>query len=104
MNDLQKYLESGKHLPEKMRDFHDQKDLFKSMHHLYQDKDNAPVQSWIDGHIYIIDWFLWFMASRGYTLQKTRKKGVEFKEWPDYREIMKVENEWIDVSNSKTGL
>ena len=94
MSNLLQYLQSGQHLPKKMRDFHDQKELFKSMHHLFQDNEgyeNAP--NWVNGHIYIIDFFLWFMASRGYTLQKTRKKGIDFKEWPNYREILKAERD-----------
>jgi hypothetical protein len=87
------WLKSGKHLPAPMRDFHDQKNLFKSMHALYEGNDgceNTP--NWVDGHIYIIDFFLWFMASRGYTLQRTRKNGVEFKRWPDFREICEQDN------------
>ena len=94
MSNLITWLQSGKHLPEPMRDFHDQKDLFKSMHYLQQDNEgveNNP--SWVNGHIYIIDFFLWFMASRGYTLQKTRTKNIEFKDWPSYREILKAEND-----------
>lgn len=80
---LMEWLHSGKYLPECLRDFHDQKDVFKSMHFLYQDNDSAEnMPSWTYGHIYVIDWFLWFMASRGYTLQKTRTKH-EFAEWPD---------------------
>lgn len=94
--DLQKYLESGKHLPKKMRDFHDQKDLFKSIHHLYQDDPHttiphSTIPHWTIGHQYVIDWFLWFMASRGYTLQKNKKTGVKFKKWPTYREILREE-------------
>lgn len=30
--------------------------------------------SWVQGHIYVIDVFLRFMASHGYTLQRTKKK------------------------------
>jgi hypothetical protein len=26
----------------------------------------------------VIDYFLWFMAAHGYTLQRTRKQGVQF--------------------------
>jgi hypothetical protein len=79
MSDLQKWLKSGKHLPDFMRDFHDQKDLFKSMHFFYRDME--PIQdapNWVDGHTYVIDYFLWYMASRGYTLQKCRKQ-LKFK-------------------------
>jgi hypothetical protein len=89
---LKQWLESGKYLPDRMRDFHDQKDLFKSMHYLQQDNEGGKhTPSWVDGHVYIIDRFLWFMASRGYTLQKTRIKNVEFIDWPSYTEIIKGE-------------
>lgn len=89
MDNLIKWLKTGKYLPEPMRDFHDQKNLFKSMHFLHQDCEGADKNpNWVQGHIYIIDFFLWFMASRGYTLQKTRKKGVEFKCWPDFNKII----------------
>lgn len=88
MQDIHKWLESGHHLPEFLRDFHDQKDFFKAMHYLYQDNPSADrVPNWVDGQIYTIDWFLWMMASRGYTLQKTRKK-LDFSEMPSYRSIM----------------
>lgn len=88
MSNLVSWLRSGEYLPARMRDFHDQKNLFKSMHYLQQDSQGAENNpTWVQGHIYIIDFFLWFMASRGYTLQKTRKKGIDFKRWPDFRGI-----------------
>ena len=93
MNNLVEWLRSGEYLPVCMRDFHDQKNLFKSMHYLQQDNEggeNNP--TWVQGHIYIIDFFLWFMASRGYTLQKTRKKEIEFRRWPDFRKITDEDN------------
>jgi hypothetical protein len=78
--DLMAWLKSGEHLPKFMRDFHDQKDLFKTIHTLYRENEDAEKKpNWVDGHIYVIDWFLWYMASRGYTLQKSRKQ-VDFKE------------------------
>lgn len=88
MSNLIGWLRSGEYLPKNIRDFHDQKNLFKSMHFLQQDNEGADKNpSWVQGHIYIIDYFLWFMASRGYTLQKTRKNGIEFLRWPDFRNI-----------------
>ena len=72
---LQEWLDSGEYLPEEFRDFHDQKDLFKTIHSLYRDyKGIEDMPNWKDGHIYSVDWFLFYMASRGYTLQKCRKK------------------------------
>ena len=83
---LADWLESGKYLPEFMRDFHAQKDVFKAMHFTI---DNANENgNWRDGHIYVVDTFLWYMASRGYTLQRSRK-GVEFRDVEKDVESMK---------------
>jgi len=70
--ELKTWIESGKHLPEFLRDFHDQKDIFKTIHQKYQNPNKPPNVNWIDAHIYTVDWFLWYMASHGYTLQKSR--------------------------------
>lgn len=67
---------AGKHLPEPLRDFHDQKAVFKLVHELTK----APADplhrhpSWVEGHVYVIDTFLWCMARHGYTLQRSRAK------------------------------
>ncbi len=98
MSNLVDWLMSGEYLPVCMRDFHEQKNLFKSMHCLQQDNEGAENNpTWVQGHIYIIDFFLWFMASRGYTLQKTRKKGIKFKRWPNHREISTKEDNIYDT-------
>ncbi len=91
-NEILKWLESGKHLPEMMRDFHDQKDLFKVMHGIYENKDNESdvhpnMPNWTSGHVYTVDWFLWYMAGRGYTLQKSRKD-LQFWPFEDKRETL----------------
>lgn len=74
--DIEEWLNQGKHLPEFMRDFHYQKELFKAMHEIViEDKSKLEKRpTWIQGHIYVIDVFLWFMARRGYTLQRSRSK------------------------------
>jgi hypothetical protein len=79
---LSQFLSDGKYLPKFMRDFHDQKRLFKLIHWLY-DPDMSKqkegiVPDWVKSQCYVIDWFLWFMASRGYTLQKNKTK-TEFE-------------------------
>ena len=83
---LQNWLDSGQYLPEMLRDFHDQKNLFKVLHHTYDGQENDGTPNWVNGHCYVIDWFLWYMAARGYTLQKSRKN-VEFREFENWREI-----------------
>ena len=69
---IRKWLKKQKHLPKFLRDFHDQKDVFKTIGGM----QNPPYQelSWIDGHCYSIDKFLWWMAVHEYTLQKCRAK------------------------------
>lgn len=71
-DEIKAWVKKQKHLPPFMRDFHDQKDLFKTI-----GSTPHPIKgdiSWIDGHCYTIDKFLWVMAFHGYTLQKCRAK------------------------------
>jgi hypothetical protein len=74
MSSLDQWLKSGKYLPRFMRDFHDQKDLFKTIHELVRPCDATERISWVDAQIYTIDVFLRFMARRGYTLQRSQAK------------------------------
>ncbi|MCY1363098.1 hypothetical protein D9M68_878810 [compost metagenome] len=71
---LDAWLKAGKYLPAPLRDFHDQKDVFKAMHEIVDVEGNVGAASvnWIAGQCYVIDIFLWFMARRGYTLQRSR--------------------------------
>ncbi|CAM3121469.1 hypothetical protein [Cupriavidus taiwanensis] len=71
---LEAWLKSGKYLPEPLRDFHDQKEVFMAMHEIVNVEGNAMAArvDWISGQCYVIDIFLWFMARRGYTLQRSR--------------------------------
>ena len=80
MDKLSEWLTSGEYLPHFMRDFHDQKDVFKAMHNTIKNADENGNPR--DGHIYVIDTFLWYMARCGYTLQKSRKD-VQFKDMDD---------------------
>lgn len=74
---LGEWLQSGGYLPYFLRDFHGQKDVFKAMHDTIANaNENGNAR---DGHIYVIDTFLWYMGRCGYTLQKSRKS-VEFKD------------------------
>jgi len=72
MKDLTAWLENNQHLPDFLRDFHDQKDVFKCVG-CGMSSGNTEI-SWVDGHCYTIDKFLRFMAIHGYTLQKCRAK------------------------------
>jgi hypothetical protein len=78
-SDARKYCLSGDYLPEILKDFHDQKDLFKTIWNWWCDKIRSKLGlNWRDGHIFIIDYFLWFMALHGYKLQKIRTGKAEF--------------------------
>ena len=70
---IQEWRESGDYLPDFLRDFHDQKDFFKAMHDLIDVEEHqyAGKISWVDGHCYTIDIFLWFLSRFGYKIQKT---------------------------------
>lgn len=74
---VDQWLQSGEYLPEPLRDFHDQKEVFKAMHEIVREDPAALVKrpDWIAGQCYVIDVFLWFMARRGWTLQRTRRAG-----------------------------
>ena len=74
---LRKFMISGKHLPSFLRDFHDQKDLFKTIHDfIVIADDNFMLKeiNWSQGQCYVIDVFLWYMGMHGYTLQKSKAK------------------------------
>lgn len=76
MKTISEWLKKGNYLPGFMRDFHDQKDLFKAIHDTVDVKGHqyAGTIDWATGHCYVVDIFLWFMAKRGYTLQKSRER------------------------------
>lgn len=74
------YVRDGGHLPSIMRDFHDQKEIFKSAWEWFTDsgKDPPPMGiSWMAGHVFTVDCFLKFMAAHGWTMQRSRAD-VEF--------------------------
>ena len=79
--DREEFMSKGKYLPEFMRDFHDCKDLFRRIDEIVQNaKLKNPDQdypNWITAHIYVVDFFLWYMGKCGYTLQRNRSR-VEF--------------------------
>ena len=92
---LTEWLKSGEYLPPELRDFHDQKDLFKAMHNtIHNANENGNPR---DGHIYVVDTFLWYMARCGYTLQKSRKQ-VPFKDMED--DIQRYKDEMTQAFQS----
>ncbi len=81
MKPLKDFLKAEKHLPDCMKDLHDQKDLFEAMHAYMKPKDCEYTKNIarMEGHVYVVDFFLTFMAHHGYVLQKSKAK-VEFED------------------------
>jgi len=81
---LKQWRESGNYLPQFLRDFHDQKDVFKTIHNAVNVEGHEYCKdiNWAKGHCYVIDIFLWYMARKGYTLQRSRQK-LEFEDIAD---------------------
>lgn len=77
-DNMDEWMKSGRYLPDFMRDFHDQKDLFKTVDETAQRSvanGNHYIEdlSWVAAQVYTVDIFLWVMAKHGYTLQRSRK-------------------------------
>jgi hypothetical protein len=73
---LQEWLKAGRYLPAPLRDFHDQKEVFQAIDETIRHDPSSLIKrpTWIEAQCYVIDVFLWYMARRGYTLQKTRAR------------------------------
>jgi hypothetical protein len=76
----EEFTKEMKYLPKFMRDFHDQKDLFKAIEELYKNDEGFKRlnPNFRDSHIYTIDFFLWFMGQHGYKLQKVKHPDCKF--------------------------
>lgn len=82
MMDFDEWMEAGAYLPAPLRDFHAQKSIFQIIGEMVTRRQQRGTTSydrclelpnWVHAHIYVIDFFLWFMARRGYTLQRSRR-------------------------------
>lgn len=93
MSKLQDWLKSGKHLPDFLRDFHNQKNVFKwinyslELNNLKSESHDKININFRDQMCYTIDYFLWYMAMHGYTLQRSRvrldhKDIYDLVDWP----------------------
>lgn len=94
---MEQWLESGEYLPEILRDFHDQKDTFKAIHQIVDGNETVQKITWVDAQIYTIDVFLWFMARRGYQLQRS-KQPFEFIDFDKTIESAKKERDQAFIS------
>ncbi len=78
--DSTEYTKELKYLPDFFKDFHDQKDVMKVIYDLYKDDEAFKKfpNTWVDSHVFLVDFFLYFMSLHGYKLQKIKKKDIEF--------------------------
>lgn len=90
--ELKQWREEGKHLPEFLRDFHDQKDFFKTLHDRVTIEDHGIAKdiNFTQGHAYTVDCLLHFLARFGYTIQKSRAK----QNFDDLNEVIKQNMDW----------
>lgn len=74
--EFQVWRKEGKHLPDFLKDFHDQKDFFRLLHECLKIEEHEIAKdiNWVEGHAYTIDCLLYFLAKFGYTLQKSRAR------------------------------
>ena len=86
MRTMGKWLSEGLHLPGFLRDFHDQKDVFKWIWRKLEGRKTKSEEmylagmTWTGAHVFVIDHFLWWMAMHGYTLQRSRSRD-DFADW-----------------------
>jgi len=74
------HVQDSKHLPDFLIDFHDQKDLMKTIWEWWGEQIEEKTDiKWRNAHVFVIDYFLWFMGIHGYKLQKDKTKNVEFR-------------------------
>lgn len=96
----------NRYLPDFLKDFHDQKDLFKLIDKTIVSKKrngesviNYP--NWVAAHIYTIDIFLWVMDFYGYKLQKIRGRKIIPSLQKDIDEMKKQEaKQFINILKS----
>ena len=100
---LSDWLRSGSHLPKVLRDFHDQKHLFKCLDEAISRQQQAiknieswepsSMPNWMTCHIYTVDYFLWFMARHGYVL---RRVGLSRANRPQFDSLSTTLEEFRD--------
>ena len=99
MKPAREWMQGSRHLPPFFRDFHTQKDVFKWIWRRVEDsrrRDPSTTRelegmNWIATMIFVIDFFLWFMALHGYTLQRARPDR-SFASWEDSLRKMRDED------------
>lgn len=106
-DNLDDWLTAGDYLPEFMRDFDDHKDLFKALNEVVQRRVakgglHVADVSWVAVQVYVVDVFLWVLASRGYTLQRSSEpfafgaiedfvKATKERRWAEFHAALRAD-------------
>lgn len=94
---IEYYKKELKYLPDYLRDFHNQKDLFKMIHgwynQNYKETELLKKISFREGQIFIIDFVLWCLVRYGYKIQYNNMDKSKFN---NYSEQL---NNWQKVKN-----
>lgn len=89
--------DNPKNLPDFLKDFHDQKYVFRFIHTIINrenDENHILEQiSFVDAQIYTIDYFLFIMFKYGYTIQKSRAKFDFYNLEQDIKKMKENNNE-----------
>lgn len=94
------WLKTGLYLPRVIRDFHDQKDVFKWIWRRIEARKGVDPSAasylagmtWTGAQVFVVDHFLWWMAMHGYTLQPTRNGRDDYASWDASIRAMKDED------------
>lgn len=75
-NDIKNWRENNAHLPEFLKDFHNQKEFFNLIFDTMAIDELDPLKdiNSLQAHVLTLDVVLWKLAQYGYTLQKSRVK------------------------------
>ena len=87
---VSKYIKDNRHLPSFLKDFHDQKDFFKTLWEWQSrskpkdmERTGLEAHTWVSQHIFTLDVLLRFLAFHVYKLEKIRRpKGMAFYDLP----------------------
>lgn len=75
MQKASEWVKGGNHLPPFLKDFHDQKDIFKAIDEwANRNPEDYYTITFSQAQVYTVDSFLRYMGLCGYTLQKNRSK------------------------------
>ena len=102
---ITKWRKDGKHLPDFLKDFHDQKDFFRFLHEFTRPDEHEMIKNinFTQSHAYTMDILLWSLSRFGWTLQRNRSN-QNFDDLEEFVQVFKDKrNEnWKNILLSQT--